>query len=145
MQTRCRFRNTDITFRRVEQSQVWLKLIIVYSFFLFFRRIFNFQFFVGSTQHHAHTFAPFPSEQTKDEPRANTLSQTSKLVRERATRVSRGRQETGSTPAGTQVYTKRGPLLDNHFLVYYQRSSIRLSFLPFLRSHPPYLVWSLAR
>ena len=32
---------------RVEQSQVWLKLIIVYSFFLFFRRIFNFQFAGG--------------------------------------------------------------------------------------------------
>ena len=64
-------------------------------------------FFVGSTQHHAHTFAPFPSEQTQDEPRANTLSQTIELVRERATRVSRGRQETGSTPARTQVYTRQ--------------------------------------
>ena len=37
------------------------------------------------------------------QPRANTLAWTSKLVRARATCVSRGRQEKGSTPAGTQI------------------------------------------
>ena len=72
-------------------------------------------FYANSCRHHAHTFAHLPSEQTKDEPCANTLSQTSKLVQERATRVSRGRQEMGSTPAGTQVYTKRGPLIKTIF------------------------------
>ena len=64
---------------------------------IFQTTVYGLRFFVGSTQHHAHTFAPFPSEQTKDEPRANTLSQTSKL------RVRYGTRQVGVHYSSTVV------------------------------------------